>query len=499
MKKPGLNSAKAGITLILLILTLLSSLTGCNRNKLKLEDLRLGFYKTDIEFINCKLNEPFSSDRLSYTATVEKSYTADMYVTPEVDSSSSAIIKINGEAAKSGEPLKVSLNPGENVINITVAAAGDSITYKLNITQEDWSKVYTSKLLAPGVWQIDDFGGFVSNENMYLIEGQDKALLFDTGMGKGDLAAYVKTLTKLPVEVAITHGNRDHFLQVDQFKESTVYISKKDITRLPAELVTPKFKWIKEGDIIDIGAGKSFEIIEVPGHTMGCVIFLDRKNKIAITGDGISSGSMVYMFGSACTALDQFLEGLKKAEEKLSDIDSLTLLVGHNYQAIKPLKGIAGKQLLTDMRILAEKVLSGEVTGKTKYTYRGEVKTELRQAYYGLAGLWYNPNNIITHPASLGDLMIQKPDGSVLITRPVFSSFITDYAAVVPENIASIGILPTAYYSNYKTMTLNGKPVKSDNVSNQKLIKGENKFNITLTSGDGLSRSYNISIIKQNI
>ena len=39
-------------------------------------------------------------------------------------------------------------------------------------------------------------------------------MLFDVGMGKGDLAGYVKTLTKLPVAVAITHGHGDHFGQV---------------------------------------------------------------------------------------------------------------------------------------------------------------------------------------------------------------------------------------------------------------------------------------------
>ena len=377
-------------------------LTACNKTDTTLSNLKLGFYKTDIEFIDCKLNEDFSPDLLNYTATVEKSYTAFVYVTPELPLESTSIIKINGLDAKSGEQSKVGLTLGENLIDITVSSGdGDSTSYKLNIKQEDWSKVYTSKLLAPGIWQIDDFGGFVSNENMYLIEGKDRALLFDTGMGTGDLASYVKTLTKLPVDLAITHGNRDHFMQMGQFKESTVYMSKKDITRYPVELITPKISWIKDGDVIDIGAGRSFEVIEIPGHSMGCVVFLDSKNKIAVTGDGISSGSMVYMFGTACTALDQYLDGLKRAEEKLKNIDSLTLLVGHVYQQKTPLTGTAGKQLFTDMRILAEKVLSGEVTGESAYTVRGETKTELKQAYYGLAGLWYNPNNLVTHPASL--------------------------------------------------------------------------------------------------
>jgi para-nitrobenzyl esterase len=79
------------------------------------------------------------------------------------------------------------------------------------------------------MWRILDFGGHIGNEDMYLIEGKDRAILFDTGMGRGDLGAYVKRLTKLPVDVAITHGNRGHFLQVDQFPDSTVYLSELDV------------------------------------------------------------------------------------------------------------------------------------------------------------------------------------------------------------------------------------------------------------------------------
>jgi glyoxylase-like metal-dependent hydrolase (beta-lactamase superfamily II) len=500
MKKYISNSAKTGVFFVFTVLTsmIILSLTACNKKDLTLNNLKLGFYKTDIEFIDCKLNEDFSPDVLNYTATVEKSYTASVYVTPELPLESVSTIKINGQDAKSGEQNKVGLNLGENIIDITVSTEGGaSRSYKLNIKQEDWSKVYTSKLLAPGVWQIDDFGGFISNENMYLIEGKDKALLFDTGMGKGDLAAYVKTLTKLPVDLAITHGNRDHFMQMDQFKESIVYMSKLDITRYPTEFITPKIHWIKDGDVIDIGAGRSFEIIELPGHTMGCVVFLDRKNKIAITGDGISSGSMVYMFGTACTALDEYLAGLKKAEEKLKDLDSLTLLVGHYYQQKTPLTGTAGKQLFTDMRMLSEKVLSGEIVGKSEYTLRGETKTELKQAYYGLAGLWYNPNNMITNPASLRNLSIQTPDGTTLITRPVFSSFMTDYTASLPVNVSSIEILPVAYSSSYKSITINGKVAKSNTAFKSKIVKGSNKFDIVVTSLDGNTRSYVVTVSTQ--
>jgi glyoxylase-like metal-dependent hydrolase (beta-lactamase superfamily II) len=48
------------------------------------------------------------------------------------------------------------------------------------------------------------------------------------------------------VDVALTHGHLDHFLQVDQFPEASVYMSAEDVARLPPKLVTPHFKWVKE-------------------------------------------------------------------------------------------------------------------------------------------------------------------------------------------------------------------------------------------------------------
>jgi glyoxylase-like metal-dependent hydrolase (beta-lactamase superfamily II) len=333
---------------------------------------------------------------------------------------------------------------------------------------------------------------------MYLIEGKDRALLFDTGMGTGDLAGYIKTLTKLPVDVAITHGNGDHFKQVDQFRESTVYISEKDITRLTEDLVTPLFKYIKEGDVIDIGAGRRFEVLEVPGHSLGCVIFLDAANKIAIVGDGIGSGERVHMYGTACAALDQYLSGLKKAEERVKNLDGLTLLVGHHYQEHTPLTGPAGKKLITDMRILAEKVLTGEITGKVAYTSRGGVKSEFRQAYFGLAGLWYNPNNMITEQASLGDLRVKTPEGKFVIFAPVFSSFVKSYTAKVPGTVESLKIQPMVYDLTYKGMTINGESIKSDAIYSAKLVNGSNKVTIVVTAKDGSTKTYSITITKSD-
>lgn len=464
-----------------------------------LADLELGADKSDIERLPIRLNEKVSPSILNYTATVEASYSSSLYVTVKLSSNQGATVTLNGADAKPGEASKVPLSLGENKINIGLnPSGGEAKSYQLTVIRKDLSKEYWSKPIGKGMWRIQDFGGSIGNEDMYLIEGKDRALLFDTGMGRGDLAAYVGKLTKLPVDVAITHGNLDHFLQVNQFPNSTVYLSELDVTRLPPALVTSKYKWVKDGDVIDIGAGRKFEVIRVPGHSLGSVLYVDFAHKIAITGDAVSSGAMVYMFAPSCTALDEYLAGLKKLEARLKRLDGLTLLVGHHYQERTPFKGAAGKQLITDMRIAAERVLRGELEGKLARTGRGGRYTELRQANVGLAGLWYNPKNLVTDPAALEFLKVQTGVGQNVAPRPVFSSFQTEYTAAVAGDVGKLEITPTAYWPNHKGITINGKAAKSDAPFAADLADGVNKFEIAVTSEKGTVRTYTVVVTKGN-
>ena len=57
-----------------------------------LSGIELGYYKTDIEYVKCSLNEPFAYDNNTYTATVDQSYTASMFVTPFLDKDQEGIL-----------------------------------------------------------------------------------------------------------------------------------------------------------------------------------------------------------------------------------------------------------------------------------------------------------------------------------------------------------------------------------------------------------------------
>jgi len=460
-----------------------------------LTNLEIGSYKTNIEYLRFPLDQPLSASRFDYTATVGMVHTAKIFITATTPANTGAELKINGVAVKSGERHEVNLKEGANQFVIALSTPQAPFArYHLTIYRKDFTKTYTSEKLGKGIWRVFDFGGIRGNESFYLVAGKDRALLLDTGMGEGDLPAYLWTLTSLPIAVAITHGHGDHFKQVNEFKDSTVYISEEDATHLPMDYITPKFKWIKDGDVIDLGGGRKFEAIHVPGHTLGSMVYLDRKDNIAVTGDAVGSGSMVYLFMPSCTALDQYLQGLKHLQEKLKGLDHLTLLVGHSYQEKVPLTGATAQEYVADMITAVEKVISGQLQGWQVFSTFGREKFELRELNVGLAGLWYNPKNLRTAPAALGSLNLTTPEGKVLAWRPWFSSYVTHFTARMPEQSGTVEVTPVAYWPNYKKLTVNGAEVKSGATHTVKLTSSGYKIVVTVTGNDDSTKTYTVQV-----
>ena len=73
-----------------------------------------------------------------------------------------------------------------------------------NITERGF--MYGKWMTAPNTWTITFGGGVYS----YLIIGEEKALLFDTAYGMGNLREFVEGITQKPVIVVNSHGHFDH-------------------------------------------------------------------------------------------------------------------------------------------------------------------------------------------------------------------------------------------------------------------------------------------------
>jgi glyoxylase-like metal-dependent hydrolase (beta-lactamase superfamily II) len=173
---------------------------------------------------------------------------------------------------------------------------------------DSWFEVYK---VAPGTYAI--YEPHQSEETIsYLIVGDQKALLFDTGMGIGNLRQTTDELTNLPIVVLNSHTHNDHV--GDNWQFATIYGMDTDFTRAnargsrqdaqaeiaPSEIcgklpvgfdpktyVTRPWKitsYIRDGDRIDLGH-RSIEVLATPGHTPDAISLLDRANGLLFTGD----------------------------------------------------------------------------------------------------------------------------------------------------------------------------------------------------------------------
>jgi glyoxylase-like metal-dependent hydrolase (beta-lactamase superfamily II) len=173
---------------------------------------------------------------------------------------------------------------------------------------DPWFEVYK---VVPGVFAI--YEPHQAEETIgYLIVGEKRALLFDTGMGISDVKKVVAELAKLPVVVLNSHTHDDHVGGNWEF--STIYGMDTDFTREnargsrvdaqaeitpdqicgalpqgfdPKVYATRPWKitaYMHDGDRFDLG-GRTLEVISTPGHTPDAISLIDRANGLLFTGD----------------------------------------------------------------------------------------------------------------------------------------------------------------------------------------------------------------------
>ena len=173
---------------------------------------------------------------------------------------------------------------------------------------DPWFAVYK---LVPGIFAI--YEPHQAEETIgYLIVGQKRAMLFDTGMGISDVKKVVAELTGLPVVVLNSHTHDDHVGGNWEF--STIYGMDTAFTRenargsrvdaqaeitpdqicgtLPREFDSKAYAtrpwkitaYTHDGDRFDLG-GRTLEVISTPGHTPDAISLIDRVNGLLFTGD----------------------------------------------------------------------------------------------------------------------------------------------------------------------------------------------------------------------
>jgi len=216
----------------------------------------------------------------------------------------------------------------------------------------------------------------------FLIIGNKFALMFDTGLGIGNIKNVVDQLTDLDVVVLNSHTHYDHiggnYLFDTIYGTSLAYTQNRSLGSPPeatagflqegwvwkplpegfsaAEYQSHAFKidqYVYEGDRIDIG-GRELEILFAPGHAPDSICLIDRENRLLFTGDTFYLAPLyTHIAGSS---FDDYANSAARLAGLASEID--TAITSHNVPTVDASYMTALGQAFADIK-------SGDATDVT--------------------------------------------------------------------------------------------------------------------------------------
>ena len=236
----------------------------------------------------------------------------------------------------------------------TVAAPDWSAPYP----RRDWFDV---RRLAPGVHLIAEPG----HVNSFLIEGSERAVLLDTGLGVADIRAVAESLSGKPLQIVNSHYHFDHSGGNRLFSDIAIHRSGAELLARPApeglaaaymaytrrlidawpgyqeldntyfHLVTadtlvrplpPTFdpadyrvvpsqatRLLEDGDVLDLG-DRELRVLHTPGHSPDSICLLDERNGLLFGGDTINTGPIYAQLE------DSNVEAFARATRRLSEL-----------------------------------------------------------------------------------------------------------------------------------------------------------------------------------
>ncbi len=148
-------------------------------------------------------------------------------------------------------------------------------------------------------------GVFIIRENkcvnteapfLYLIIGEEKALLLDSGAKPADGVSFplLETVNrliggrKLNLLVAHTHGHRDHIAFDGAFRAR----SDTDVVGITPDEVKAHFRfgqWPEGEAQLDLG-GRNITVLPLPGHEAAHLAFYDQRSGTVFSGDSLYPG-----------------------------------------------------------------------------------------------------------------------------------------------------------------------------------------------------------------
>lgn len=192
--------------------------------------------------------------------------------------------------------------------------------------------------------------------NIWHVQGRERDLLIDTGMGIASLSEAAAGIFQKPLSAVATHTHLDHIGSFHEFPDRVVHADEAEtllrasdnfsmlrddhpiefiagleragydvgprfITALPhanfdlrgfACPPAPPTRRVTDGDVIDLG-DRVFEVLHLPGHSPGSIGLWEAATEILFSGDAIYDGPLLdELRGSDISA---YLETMRRLEQ----------------------------------------------------------------------------------------------------------------------------------------------------------------------------------------
>ncbi|WP_155590167.1 MBL fold metallo-hydrolase [Lysinibacillus cavernae] len=213
---------------------------------------------------------------------------------------------------------------------------------------------FTVEEINAETYAISEYGHW-EKVHSFLLLGDKRAVLIDTGLGIDNIRRITKQLTSLPITVLTTHVHWDHIGGHEQFDDIYVHRDevdwlvhgipklsidqiRKDVGRditLPTPHTFDPINYkpfqgqpsgvLEDGDIIDIG-NRKLTVLHTPGHSPGHIALLDSKYGYLFTGDLLYDQAPIYAFFPTTSP-----EDLVHSLERIAQLTSVTKIFGSHH------------------------------------------------------------------------------------------------------------------------------------------------------------------------
>jgi glyoxylase-like metal-dependent hydrolase (beta-lactamase superfamily II) len=157
--------------------------------------------------------------------------------------------------------------------------------------------------------------------NIWYVQGRDRCLLFDSGLGVVSLVGQFPWLRERPLLALMSHTHFDHIGNAHEFSERACHPAEADILAAPGSFETlasryatlqmferlppggfdpatyevrpaPATQLVEEGEVIDLG-DRHFVVKHVPGHSPGSIALWEAATGVLLSGDAVYDGPLI--------------------------------------------------------------------------------------------------------------------------------------------------------------------------------------------------------------